>query len=252
MIILSLVLIFAYDAYSFRSVPFQRSLTSTFTLSTSNNFIPTSNDKQPSWLIRDEEEVIIKDGGYSIDKKTENSLFDALYRLENEMGENDDSSTGIASLSLRDLSEAYQFSQSFLGDFVIQMGCKPPIDVDTPIKNFLTSEMIYTLMEAVTSLDPLESNIDFDSVSAGELADSLNIKPSTLINICEQHSLNLPFGLDTVLHKACVAKIISVYENDDYEESSPETDETTDIYVGKDLVNVRVVDTTQEDENDPN
>ena len=47
---------------------------------------------------------------------------------------------------------------AFIGDYLVQMGCQPPIDIDAKLSNLLTGSQIYSLMEALNTLDAYESN----------------------------------------------------------------------------------------------
>ena len=75
-------------------------------------------------------------------------------------------------------------------------------------------------MEAINTLDPFESNIDYDSVSARELADEIGIPYSRMVKICERERFNLPFGLESILHRSVVDKIteISSYDDNQFED----------------------------------
>ena len=130
----------------------------------------------------------------------------------------------ISELTLRDISETYHFSLSYLGDFVVQLGCKPPIDVDTKIGNVLMGEQIFSLLQALNSLDPAESHCDYDSTTPYELADELDISLGRMLKICQNEQVNLPFGFHTVLHKSVVAHIRDVYDYDEYVESELDSD----------------------------
>jgi hypothetical protein len=156
-------------------------------------------DNEEWWKRNDDEEVINKvvedavlPSGYS--------LFDDAYTIKNLDGTADKYS--VSELTLREISEAYQFSLSFLGDFVVQQGCQPPIDVDTKLSNILMAEQVYTLLEAITSLDPFDSNVEYDSFSVSELADDLDVPVGRILRVCRGEGFNLPYG--------------EVYEFDDY------------------------------------
>jgi hypothetical protein len=170
-------------------------------------------DNEEWWKRNDDEEVINKvvedavlPSGYS--------LFDDAYTIKNLDGTADKYS--VSELTLREISEAYQFSLSFLGDFVVQQGCQPPIDVDTKLSNILMAEQVYTLLEAITSLDPFDSNVEYDSFSVSELADDLDVPVGRILRVCRGEGFNLPYGLETMLHEAVVDRIREVYEFDDY------------------------------------
>jgi hypothetical protein len=174
----------------------------------------SSKGDNPEWWKRnDEEEVVVKvvedailPSGYS--------LFDDAYTIKNLDGTGDKYS--VSELTLREISEAYQFSLSFLGDFVVQLGCPPPVDVDTKLSNILMAEQIYTLLEAITSLDPFDSNVEYDSFSVTELADDLDVPVGRILRVCRGEGFNLPYGLETMLHEGVVERIREVYEFDDY------------------------------------
>jgi L-fucose mutarotase/ribose pyranase (RbsD/FucU family) len=175
--------------------------------------IKGKDDNADWWKRNDDEEVINKvvedavlPSGYS--------LFDDAYTIKNLDGTADKYS--VSELTLREISEAYQFSLSFLGDFVVQQGCQPPIDVDTKLSNILMAEQVYTLLEAITSLDPFDSNVEYDSFSVTELADDLDVPVGRILRVCRGEGFNLPYGLETMLHEAVVDRIREVYEFDDY------------------------------------
>ena len=129
----------------------------------------------------------------------------------------DDSDHSISQMSVREISEAYQFSISFLGDFMIQLGCREPLDVDSKISNLLTGEQIFSLLNALTTLDAYESNAGYDSMTLQELAVSLDVTKDRILRIAKKENLNLPFGLDTVLHLSLVDKIRNGVQFDEYD-----------------------------------
>lgn len=175
------------------------------------------------WWKRDDEEVIVKSADTV--KIGETSLFDALYNSEEEDVSGEHS---ISALSLKEISEAYQFSLAYLGDFVVQMGCKPPVDVNTNIANILTGEQIYALLQAVTSLDPVQSNSEYDSLSLGELAEELNVPIDRLVRISEKYEVNLPFGIDTILHETVADQLRGIFQYDAEEEEAGDVDDILD------------------------
>lgn len=164
--------------------------------------------QQPAWLNRDNENII-----YLKTTDPTSSLFDAIYSTE-DIDESSNSNL-ISSWTLREVSESYQFSLSYLGDFATQVGCQPPIDVDTPIGNFLTGDQISILMEALTTLDPFECNIEYDSMTVEEISASLGTTVDEVITVCNNRGINLPFGPSTVLHNSLVGKIRDLVESGD-------------------------------------
>ena len=184
-----------------------------------------NSDNEEWWKRNDDEEVIVKvvedavlPSGYS--------LFDDAYTIKNLDGTADKYS--VSELTLREISEAYQFSLSFLGDFVVQLGCQPPIDVDTKLSNILMAEQVYTLLEAITSLDPFDSNVEYDSFSVSELADDLDVPVGRILRVCRGEGFNLPYGLETMLHEGVVERIREVYEFDDYIDDGADIDDDDD------------------------
>ena len=144
------------------------------------------------------------------------NLFDQLPNRPNWFGNLGNDKSTVAMQTLREISESYLFSLSFLGDYVVQLGVRPPVDVDAKVGDFLTSEQAFSLLEALTSLDPYESNIEYDSLAARELAKELGMSTEDFCFICDAERLNLPYGMDTVLHQSVVEKIREVVEYDDY------------------------------------
>ena len=178
---------------------------------------------QKSWQIRDDEYIINKqelpdESGLYMGGS--NNLFDKKY--DSEEDGTDDSS--LAKLSLREISEAYQFSLAFLGDFAVQLGCPTPLDIDTNLENLLTGEQVYTLLQALNSLDALDSNAGYDSLSVSELASDMNVSPKKIVEICVGESVGLPYGLNTVLHVDIVDQIRRVAAYDKYSEDEEEDD----------------------------
>ena len=128
-------------------------------------------------------------------------LFDSLY-ISNDV--DSASMHSISCQSLREISQCYSFSLSYLGDLVSKMGCEVPVDVDARVGDFLTGEQVHTLLEAVNSLDPFETNADYETLSLYELADDLGITAEKAMQICEKEDINLPFGMSTILHISVV------------------------------------------------
>lgn len=132
------------------------------------------------------------------------TLFDSLYRQDDY---NMASQYSISKQTLRDISESYLFSLSYLGDLVTQMGCDCPIDVDSSIANFMTGEQIHTLLQALTSLDAFETSTNYDTCNIYQLADELDINVNDVVHICQREEIPLPFGKDTNLHTSLIDKI---------------------------------------------
>ena len=114
------------------------------------------------------------------------SLFD--YRMD-DLNNRRVEAFSISKQSLRAISESYQFSLAYLSDFVTELGCSLPLDIDTSISNILTGEQIYTLLQALTSLEPYDSNAGYDTVSISELADVFNVSVEEVIKICKDEGI---------------------------------------------------------------
>ena len=173
-------------------------------------------NKLPDWAKRDnEEDVIYKEGDNNVITNAqlngEVSLFDSLYDIDDSNAEGT-----AASLTLSDISESSCFSLSFLGDFLVQMGCKPPIDINAKLGNLLTGEQIFTLLQAINTLDPFDSNLEYDSVPVDELAEELGVSTNRILKILESKNINLPFGLDTVLHSSIIDSVKNSVDDDEF------------------------------------
>lgn len=186
---------------------------------------------QKSWQVREHEFVINNQespdtsGFYHTDETT--SLFDKKYDSEDD--ETEDHSLG--KLSLTEISDAYQFSLSFLGDFAAQLGCLTPVDIETNIENIMTGEQIFTLLTALNSLDPLDSNAGYDSVSVIELASDMNVSTQKIVEICIGEQIGLPYGVRTVLHLDVVDQIKRVADYDEYNGLEGEEDDEDFILI---------------------
>ena len=174
-----------------------------------------SDSSSHEWMNRPHEKVLsIPDAN---NFNTDVPLFDALYNSESA-DEIDSSSHSISDMTVREISDAYQFSLPFLGDFIIQLGCQPPLDIEVKVSNLLTGDQIFSLLNALNTLDAYESNAGYDSMSLKELADELNVSKAKILRISEMEGLNLPFGMETILHVSLVNKIRDGVMYDEYEE----------------------------------
>jgi hypothetical protein len=165
------------------------------------------------WWLGNEDEIVVQQQRNRA--PTTESLFDSMYRDE----QHDSSAVhSISQQSLRDICESYQFSLSYLGDFVSQLGCSTPVDVDTAVGNYMTGEQVYELLQALTSLDPFESNEGYDALSIHDLADELQVPVSRIVKMCSQENFNLPYGTDTALHVSVVERLRKMAEYDEYKD----------------------------------
>lgn len=162
---------------------------------------------------------------YSIQGRT---LFDSVYSIDDKACRLDSSAIGVASLSLRDISDAYGFSLAYLGDYLVQIGLRPPIEVDIKLGDLLTGEQLYSVLEAVNTLDPSEANMDYDSTFAVELAEELDIPMSKIIKICEDEGFHLPYGRKSMLHRAAVDRITEIVSLEESDQEMEEEDEKND------------------------
>ena len=141
-------------------------------------------------------------------------MFDSLYNEE----EGDASAAhSISGMTLREISSHYYFSLDYLGDFVAQLGCRIPVDVDSAVGNLMTGEQIYTLLQAINTLDPMEANLEYDAPALWQLAKELDIPLSGLLLLCERHEINLPFGDATTLHSTVAMQVRRLAEEEDFD-----------------------------------
>ena len=161
-----------------------------------------------SWVNRADEEVIILPDSASDFYKTDMPLFDALYNSDSSSDSaSENMKHSIAQMSVREIADSYQFSLPFLGDFMVQLGCACPLDIDVRISTLLTGEQIFSVLNALNTLDAYETNAGYDSMSLLELADSLRLSKEKMLRIARVEGVNLPFGMATILHLSVVDKI---------------------------------------------
>jgi hypothetical protein len=78
-------------------------------------------------------------------------------------------------------------------------------------------------------------DIDYDSVSARELADTLDIPYSRIVKICDRERFNLPFGLESILHRSVADKITELISYDEYQVDDIDGAIDVDIYGDTDI-----------------
>ena len=175
----------------------------------------------PDLFINDDDgdmETIYRDSGEFV------SIFDDPDML-GKPGANGYERHSVAMQTLREISECYCFSLSFLGDFVVELGAFPPVNIDTPICNYLTGDQIYSLLQSLNSLEPGAASIEYDSTTAADLCDVLDISTKTLLRICSTEGFNLPFGLESVLHSSVQERIAQCATHDEYRSEGSVTDD---------------------------
>lgn len=161
------------------------------------------------WTVHDDE-ILLTKTSHDITEPNSVSLFDRLYNTE----EYDSSAMySVSTLSLQEISEAYGFTVGYLADFASKLGCSVPVDIHSPVGDILTGEQVYTLLQALTSLDPLDTNLSYDTASMFEISEELSIPVDQLIKLCEQNEINLPLGKHSNLHKTVASQIRVLVEN---------------------------------------
>ena len=95
------------------------------------------NSKNSKWWLEDDENVIyVSDESKACMQGEDLNLFDQLPNRPSWFGSLGADRSTIAMQTLREVSESYLFSLSFLGDYVVQLGVRPPVDVDAKIGDF--------------------------------------------------------------------------------------------------------------------
>jgi hypothetical protein len=92
------------------------------------------------------------------------------------------------------------------------MGCPYPIDVDSRVGDLLTGEQVFTLLQALTSIDPLEAGYDYDTLSLQEVAENFDMDIDKVFEICREANIKLPFGRSTKLHQMQIETLYSKLE----------------------------------------
>ena len=108
----------------------------------------------------------------------------------------------------------------------LRISC-PIIDVDTAVGNLMTGEQVFMLLQAINSLDPLDSNVGYDSIRVDTLAEILGVSREFMVKVCIGENVNLPFGHDTVLHRDVVDQVKRVIEYD-FDKYDNEDEESAD------------------------
>lgn len=173
----------------------------------------------PSWAVRennsDEEEdtdddTIVLLNGDIVDRKmyfnqveeTGNHFMDGFLDAEEDDG-------SIAFLTIEDIADLYKFDIHYLGDLFCTMGIRAPIidKVQLPIRDYLSTDQMITLLEALHSLDSAELADEYDNPSVINLTNSLGLDYAFVEGVCIEKRMPLPFGKDTVLHVSLFSEL---------------------------------------------
>ena len=178
----------------------------------------------PKWVLREDKEIVVNAQDIEITKEKLEEKVMIQYVKANkqklEVGGKDNSKYySISDLSLQEISDATSFSLDYLGDFMIQLGCPAPLNIDEKIGNLLTGNQVYELLEAINTLDPYDADIGYDSVSVKELADELDVNINRILKIIGRENFHLPYGLETVLHRDCIERIKNIIDYNEYEDA---------------------------------
>jgi hypothetical protein len=130
------------------------------------------------------------------------------------------------------------FSLNYLGDLVTQMGCEIPVDVDTKVGNILTGEQVHTLLQAVNTLDPFETNAEYETQSLWELSEDLDLSPDTLRRMCKKEGIHLPFGMSTMLHVSVIEKLRNLADFEQEQQGSDVQPVVPPFLHGEDVIDV--------------
>lgn len=157
---------------------------------------------QPTWTKR-ENDILFDDSNILNES---NELYDSVSDYDYNFG-NNNSIYSISDLSILEVCELYKFSLAYLGDYLIQIGCTPPIDIHDTLQSYMTASQIRYLLRAIHSLTVDEANMGYDDESVEQIAESLGVTVMDILERCVKHGFNLPFGKDTVLHKSLSDKL---------------------------------------------
>jgi hypothetical protein len=183
------------------------------------------NELPPGWMDRPEEDVIFINEncedeesdiniisnliGESTEEDSEGSTFESVY---NNPTENQPYS--IAHQSIYDLTTQYHLCSAYLGDLLCALGCKPPLDKNAPLGNFVNGEQMYSVLEALLTWEPYAINECYQNNDIRKMADDLGVPTEKIVQICNTERINLPFGLSSRLHVANAEKIFKCLEMD--------------------------------------
>lgn len=112
----------------------------------------------------------------------------------------------LPKMSLDELSEGSGFSLDYLCDLACSIGSQCPVNPHAPMGDILSGEQIGTVMEAVSSLDATDVNMEY-SWSLRRLQRELGVDMKALKKMCEELQIPLHLGDNTILHDSLVEKL---------------------------------------------
>jgi hypothetical protein len=171
-----------------------------------NKFCIKSN--APEWTKRPNE-IVIEDDTL---KKPSQSIFDSVSPTEHLKG-NDNKLYSISYLTLQEVSEVFHFSLSYLGDYLIQIGCRPPINIDIELHTFINADQMRLLLTALMTLNADDANKGYMTHTLSELASAYNVSVSHVVDTCNKYGFNLPFGNQTILHESVIENLKGIYSS---------------------------------------
>jgi hypothetical protein len=118
---------------------------------------------------------------------------------------------------LMDIAHDYSIPVCYLGDVLVQWGVPPPIDPrNTPLKDLVTGEQAFSLLEALVSLDSTRLNERYSSDTLEDLCyeydDMFDLAEA--VDFCMKEGYNLPFGIQTCLKTEQEEQLLRVLASD--------------------------------------
>lgn len=117
--------------------------------------------------------------------------------------------------TLQEISKSRGFSLHYLGDFLVELGCKTPISINKPIETFLDGDQQLSFYTSICTIDPGEVNEGYlESYPVRNLCKELSIDGSQLLRLCHRCNVRLPYGVLTTPHITALERIKRMYEYD--------------------------------------
>jgi len=107
----------------------------------------------------------------------------------------------VVDSTLLEIARDYGIPICYLGDVLVTWGVPPPIDPHAALKDLVTGEQAFSLLEALVSLDPTRLNERYSHDTLEDLCydyeDELDLAEA--FEFCVKEGYNLPFGIKTCL-----------------------------------------------------
>ncbi|CEM06393.1 unnamed protein product [Vitrella brassicaformis CCMP3155] len=147
-----------------------------------------------------------------------------------------DRSQGMGTFTLMEIHEHYHVPLRFLGDVCCKWGAPAPVPLDVPVKELISGEFVWHLIETVHYFDPFDLDDLYIERDIIDLGRKFKMRTSDLEKVCDQLDIRLPFGVETQVSRDDYIKICKRIGVELPPDPSQAPDSPTRFLFGKDTI----------------